>query len=367
MKNLLFYYPQHFNRSDEYSNPFFDLMLDICDRYGISYDLIEEPDQATDKHRNPRARKGDVFFWTVTVIRKGVSKLFPSKNFYAKEKIVARIINRITLGRYKYRNYITISGSMYHLFAAINPEASVFDMQHGVLYKDHPTFFENKRLRKQYYPSNLHFLFWGKGYDDIFIKDDEDVLANRTHVIGYPISEHNLQKSISSQRNIIVSLQFTNDIVPEERAIDKKALDAFLAETEDSGYQVFLKHHPRYNNCIDIDDLLIRYKHVHLTTLPLTELISKVCMHVTYFSTTAFEFAAYGIPTYFIPADGRPAMYGIFYNEYNYPLYKGMRIRDVLSRLGEDKLLSSDTQKVKQWYKRFYSPFNEQKFLELIK
>ncbi len=70
MKNLLFYYPQHFNRSDEYSNPFFDRMLDICDRHGISYDLIEEPDPATDKHRNPRARKGDVFFWTVTVIRK---------------------------------------------------------------------------------------------------------------------------------------------------------------------------------------------------------------------------------------------------------------------------------------------------------
>lgn len=60
-------------------------------------------------------------------------------------------------------------------------------------------------------------------------------------------------------------------------------------------------------------------------------------------------------------------MYGIFYNEYNYPLYKGMRITDVLRRLGDDKLLSLDSQKVKQWYKRFYSPFDEQKFLELIK
>lgn len=367
MRNLLFYYPQHFNRSKECTNPFFDRMLEICDRHGISYGIIEEPDKATDKRRNPRARKGDVFFWTVTVIRKCVSKLFPSKNFYAKEKIVARIINSITLGRYKYRNYITISGSMYHLFANINPDASVFDMQHGVLYKDHPTFFEHKRLRRQYYPSNLHFLFWGKGYHDIFINGDEEVLSNRTHVIGYPIAEHNSLKSISPKRNIIVSLQFTNDIVPEERAIDKKALDTFLAETEASGYQVLLKHHPRYNNCIDIDDLLKRYEHVQLTNLPLSELISEVCLHVTYFSTTAFEFAAYGIPTYFIPSYGRPAMYGIFYNEYDYPLYNGMSIMEVLHRAGDDKLLCSDAQTVKQWYNRFYSPFDEQAFLELIK
>ena len=142
MKKLLFYYPQHFNRSKNGTNPFFDRMLDICDREGIDYDILEEPDGETDKPRNVKASKADAFFWIVTAIRKIMATLFPNQDFYKREKKVAAVINLISAGRYRYEKYITISGSMYHLFASLNPNATVYDMQHGVLFKHHPTFFD---------------------------------------------------------------------------------------------------------------------------------------------------------------------------------------------------------------------------------
>ncbi|MBR7028670.1 MAG: hypothetical protein IKI05_04615, partial [Bacteroidaceae bacterium] len=41
---VLFYYPQHFNRSAAGTNPFFDPLLQTCEEAGISYKLLEEPD-----------------------------------------------------------------------------------------------------------------------------------------------------------------------------------------------------------------------------------------------------------------------------------------------------------------------------------
>jgi len=366
MKNLLFYYPQHFNRSEEGTNPFFDKLLEICDRNNICYDLMEEPDRETNKPRNSSAKKGDIFFWTVTVIRKILSKTFSSKDFYVREKVTARLLNLITFGHYKYRRYITISGSMYHLFANLNPRAKVYDLQHGILYKQHPTFFKDRHLRPQFFKANLHFLFWGNGYERTFVKGDEEILAGRTHIVGYPIPTAQQVNLQNEDHTIIVSLQFTHDIDEDGLKQDKQILADFLASTESSGYKVLLKHHPRFNNAIYIDDLLSRYTHAELTNQPLDELVSKVRLHVTYFSTTAFEYAQQGIPTYFLPSQGRE-LYELFYTEYNYPLYQGMEIGAVLTRLEDKEAYAADSATVYDWYERFYSPLDEKLFLELIR
>ncbi|MCM1291726.1 MAG: hypothetical protein NC207_07335 [Bacteroides sp.] len=367
MKNLLFYYPQHFNRTKEGTNPFFDKLLEVCDRNGISYDVMEEPDRGTDKPRNAKATKADSFFWTVTIIRKILSLVLPKMDFFQREKFVARIFNFLTLGRYRYRNYITISGSMYHLFANLNSKAQVYDMQHGILDKQHPTFFKDGHLLPQFFRRNLHFILWGKGYNDDFTKGDETVLNGRTHVMGYPMPLVEECCQISENRSIIVSLQFTESIEGDEREKDKRKLQEFLEDTKDSDYRILLKHHPRFNNCIDIDDLLDKYSHAEITAKPLAELAKEVRLHVTYFSTTAFEFAAFGIPTYFMPYSNRPARYALFYSEYDYPLFKGMDISTVLSLVDDEKSRKQCAETVRLWYKRFYSPFNEAAFLELIK
>lgn len=367
MKNLLFYYPQHFNRTEEATNPFFDRLLEVCNRRSISYDLMEEPDPGSDKPRNGKAAKADAFFWTVTAIRKILSIAFPRKDFFQREKLAARILNGLTFGKYRYRNYITISGSMYHLFANLNPQAKVYDMQHGILDKQHPTFFKDGHLLPQFFRPNLHFLLWGKGYNDDFIKGDESVLDGRTHVVGYPMPLVDESYPANQNRCIIVSLQFTESIDSDGREKDKLTLENFLNATKDAGYRILLKHHPRFNNCINIDDLLRKYPHAEITTKTLAELAKEVRLHVTYFSTTAFEYAAFGIPTYFLPYGNRPSRYALFYSEYSYPLFKGMDIRDVLALVEDYKSYSKFSEMVRMWHKRFFSPFDEEAFLKLVK
>lgn len=370
MKKLLFYYPQHFNRTKEGTNPFFDRMLEVCDREGIAYDLMEEPDGGTDKPRNIKAKKADIFFWCVTAVRKLFSILLPKKSFFTREKYVANVVNLFTLGYYRRPVYITISGSMFHLFSNLNPKAKVFDLQHGVVYSGQKTFFDDQgKLRSQFFSTNLHFLFWGKGYEDSFVSGNEIELAGKTHSVGYPIKSvvRDKDKADDGLPQILVSLQFTHDAPIETRLRDKEILTQFLEKVHGAGFKILLKHHPRFNGSINIDDILENYDDVELTQDSLSELVKRVKLHVTFFSTAAFEYAEYGIPTYFLPNDGKRMGDKLFYQQYHYPLYANIDITEVLDRVLKPETREEDSLIVKQWYQKFYSPFDESAFLKLIK
>lgn len=370
MKDILFYYPKHFNRSRMGTNPFFDALLEVCDRHGITYDLYEEPDRDTDKPHNRAAKCGAAFFWTITVLRKLASYLYPKRDFYRREPSVAAVFNMLTFGRFRYHNYVTISGSMYHLFSHLNPKAKVFDLQHGILYKEHPTFFdENKRLRPQYYRENLHILFWGDGYRRCFEAGDEDKMKGKGHVIGYPVDSRSIKaKNNASERTILVSLQLTHDNSMDVREHQKRLIVDFLDAIPKGKYKVLLKHHPRYNNCISIDDIFDRFPFVELTSKSLDELAEEVHLHATYSSTTAFEYASYGIPTVFFDDYDNPSQISgkFFYDEYHYPLYRGMCVTAVLARLADADAYTNDSKAVVEWYNHFYSPFDEEAFISLL-
>ena len=366
-RKVLFYYPQHFNRTAQGTNPFFDRLLETCNKYGISYHLIEEPDWGTDKPRNANALKGDAFFVLVTVIRKVVN-MFYHGDIWNNEKKVAVLINILTLGRLKYEKYITISGSMLHLFAAINDKGNVYDMQHGVLYKQQPTFFdEHERLRSQYYWHNLHWLFWGKGYERCFTRREEHLFKGRTHVTGYPIvSRANADKAASADKAVLLSLQFTRDADLLELEKQKALFEQALEYLNGMGVRVLLKHHPRYNDAISIDDWFSKYDFVELTSLSMQELMPKVMLQVTVHSTTSFEYAEVGVPSFFIDPQGQLPQGTLFYSEYNYPLYKGMSIRQVVERLLNEDNCKQDSATVETWYRAFYDDYNEQVFLDII-
>lgn len=358
---VLFYYPQHFNRTVQGTNPFFDKLLETCDKHGVSYRLYEEPDGGTDKPRNPKARKADFFFWLVWFIRK-IVKIFNKEDFYHREKYVAKIVNVLTLGYFKHPVYVTISGSMYHLFSNLNPYANVYDAQHGVLMKSHRTFFDdNDILRQQYHKSNLHWMMWGDGYTDLFSRG-EDSLKGRVHTIGYPIAK-NEDIEITKNKVALVSLQYTHDWDMPILERQKRLLDDTLSYFVGIGYKVLLRHHPRYNNVIAIDDVVEKYDFVTLTSLPFDQLIHKVSLHVTYNSTTAFEYAQYGIPTIFMTNRDFPYKENMMYREFTYPLFENMSVRESL-----EYLQNSDVRQVmKNWYELFYSSFDEEAFLKLIK
>ena len=366
---MLFYYPQHFNRMANGTNPYFDRLLETCDLHGISYLLVEEPDWGTDKPRNPKAIKGDVFFVVVTAVRKTVG-FFSHNDFWHNEQKVAVIINVLTLGRLRYRTYITISGSMLHLFGNINKNGIVYDMQHGILFKQHPTFFDaNRKLCPQYYQKNLQWLLWGRGYETCFIRGEEALFEGRTHVIGYPVPCIGLPsgpRDNTKACTVVVSLQLTPDWSDKILQQNIRMIDDTLNTLAGLSIRVLLKHHPRYNNVISIDHLLDKYDFVGRTSLSMAELIPQTFLQVTVKSTTAFEYAEYGIPSFFIDPKGFLPDGDLFYAEYQYPLYRQMTLRQVVERLQDAELYQKDSRIVKEWYRSFYDDYNEQAFLRII-
>ena len=366
---VMFYYPQHFNRTAEGTNPFFDRLLEACDRHGISYKLIEEPDWGTDKPRNSKAIKGDALFLLIMVLRKVIG-LFGKKDFFKNEKYVAGIVNILTFGRLRYNTYMTISGSMLHLFGALNSKGNVYDVQHGILFKQKATFFDEKEhLRPQYYQRNLHWIMWGRGYDQCFCRGDEEILSGRTHVVGYPIKDvvMDMNSSDDNEKSVLFSLQFTHDSQPHELKIQKDLVEESLHQLNECRVKVLLRHHPRYNNAIDINDLLEKYPFAKLTTLSMNKLLASTLLQVTFNSTTSFEYAAYGIPSFFIDKEASIPLGDIFYSEYHYPLYQGEEILDVVKRLQNSELRRQDSATVKEWYREFYDEFDENAFIKLIK
>lgn len=363
---VLFYYPQHFNRTAQGTNPFFDKLLETCDKYGVSYRLYEEPDGGTDKPHNPKARKADFFFWLVWFIRK-IVKIFSKEDFYHREKYVAKIVNVLTLGYFKHPVYVTISESMLHLFAYLNDDAKVYDIQHGVQYKDFRCFYnETKFLNYHYDKSNIYFLNFGNGYRTALIDGAEEKMGHRVHVIGCPLDIRNIEVSYSKRsKKVVVALQMTDSSNAEELKYLKEQLDNLLNEFSGLEYEILLRHHPRYNDCIDISDLLQKYSFAKISNDALSDIAKSVLLHITIASTTAFDIAMYGVPSYFA-GSFLTGNYLSFYDDYSYPLYKGMSIRDVLRRLSKQELWEADSAIIRDWYSSYYEPFAEAKFISLI-
>lgn len=360
---VIFYYPQHFNRSAEGTNPFFDRLLEACDNNGISYRLYEEPDYGTDKLRNPKARKADVFLWVVRFVRK-VVKLFSSKDFFHREKYVAHIVDFLTLRRFHSPVYVTISESMLYLFAYINDNGKVFDVQHGVQFREFRCFYDEASYFAGHYDkTNIHFFDYGSGYRDALIDGAEERIGARVHVIGYPVKI--IEKPLvycERGKTILIALQLTDDSPVDVLQLKKRQIAEFLSGLEGIGCGVLLRHHPRYNNCISLDDILERFSFVNICNERLEDVAPRVLLHATVNSTTAFDIAPYGVPSFFFGVSENLS----FYKDYHYPLYEDMNIREVINRLSDPDQWNKDIRTLLSWYNKFYEPFNEEKFISLL-
>lgn len=368
---VLFYYPRHFNRSAEGTNPFFDPLIQICVKTGLEYDVYEEPDTATNKPHNSNVKSASCFFWSVIIIRKLVRILMPKSSWYRREKVAAQIFNILTFGYWRYRKYVSISGSMEVFFLALNPKADVLEMQHGIDYSNKISYFDNCVLKESYQSQHWHLLSWGEGYRTCVIRGHENDynLKNRVHVVGYPM--YRLLSSpvrvLSGKFTILFSFQFTHDWDFNKLKLYKQVIWDTLQMLEGVDCEVLFKHHPRYNNCIDLSDLYNRFSFAHETCEMLSSLQQKIDLHVTLNSTTAFEFAEVGIPSYFLHNAEYSQVDNLFYKEYSYPLYAGMNICEVVDHLKENSLYQMDSSSVMDWYKLFYSPLDENRFVALLK
>ena len=195
---------------------------------------------------------------------------------------------------------------------------------------------------------------FGYGFKSILESSDiSEYYKANSHVIGVNKDSSKLLHT-SFNNNILVTLQFTEDhSFKQNKILLDELVNLILKNTN---YNFYLRNHPRFSNDFKID-YLFKLKNVFKSSGSLFESFNLCSLHITAYSTSTFEAAYYGIPTFFLTSLDKE--FNMFYRYFNYVLKND--IKNIVNNYMECSL------KVQKWEALFYSPFNEDKFLALLK
>ena len=351
--DVVFYYPQHFNRGKNNENLFFKHLLLSCDSNNISYIVFEEPDFTIKSIRNSKATPFDFIYLVVILFR----KLFSSEiTTQLKDQKIGSLITKVFFRQFHFKNYITLSQSMLSVFRGINPSAILYDLQHGIIHNNKKNYLVNGIAESNLFVNDANLLLCGESYQKILeVNEKLDYFKNHTLVIGSDISYRNtIHKEFN--KNILITLQFTHDHSVKENAILLKELSEFISSVK-ADVNLHLKHHPRFNNEVDLSELL-KLSNVMIAPDDINECLSFCSLHATTYSTSTFEAALLGIPTILLASENE---FNYFQNEFDYPL------NILIDELDSIEFYQEKSKIIKDWAIAFYSPFNEHKFLNLLR
>ena len=364
-----FIQPLEFNRSPLCTNPYFDPIINLLEKtYGAKaswYIWLVKGDRSGYAKANVR------FYYLICFFRNALSKFFCKKCKILNQISVDHIIGIISRPFCKeWRNadiIITQAGVFADVLPYISKSVRIIDLQHGIIYSTHSGYFQkNGRLVAQYQSYiNREFWVYGQGYADCFFKHPDNVkdLKGRVKVIGDVIRAGENRAEQVAKKLIVIASQMTTDFSNETLIALKKIYEEAFMQARAYGTVVF-RHHPRFNACIDLGDWKERFSWV-VTDDARTwhELfVESICV-MTISSTTAFDAAAYGVPT--ILLDGSTVGWAnMMVNEYGYP-FAEMTVGQYCKMDGIQQ--SSVMGKVREWYERFYSPFTEENCLRLLR
>ena len=342
--DIIFYYPQHFNRGEGAKNLLFQPFLNVCQNHKISYLVLEEPDYRCNNDRNNDAVPFDFVFYTILLLRK-----FKFSDIY-----IGRILKKTFLRRLTFNNYIVLSQSMLEFFTGVNSQASFFDLQHGILHAKKKDYIKDNKPSNRILDNNLQILVSGYGYYNILLEADKSgYFKNNMHVIG-TLRVNDVRFHKSSNDNILVTLQFTEDHSISENKELFQELYHFIDDYP--RFNFYLRNHPRFNNDVDIEPLLEK-KNVNEAPDQLIDCFKLCSIHLTAYSSTVFECALVGIPTIFLSS--LQNKFDMYNREFIYPLENNLTYIETNY---------SDCIKVLQeWASDFYIDFDERKFLSIIK
>ena len=364
--DVLLYFPQHFNRSAKGTNPYFEPIIEICKESGLKYLMMEEPDRDTSRPRDPQCMKADFLFWIIIVMRKIIHLMYKGKPWHDVDTIIAHIVDLFTFHRFRAKKYITISNSMIDVLAELNPTGVAYDYQHGIIFFGHLGYFgENGLISPSYTLLNGRIMLWGPLYEQCFEKViSPAIVEKQIKVVGYPIPTSQIESK--ERTKIVVCLQFRSEGTEDLFINMREMLCECLEVLKNYRYQVLLKHHPRFNNVTDLTDILQKYPFAEFTDRQLEDLATEAFLHITWNSTTCFEYANYSIPTFFLTDSRVDWGEKTFYEQYHYPLYRGQNLHFAMSRIQDEAVYTADCNTVKNWYTSAYAPLDKEQLMQIL-
>ena len=342
--DVVFYYPQHFNRDKQGGNQFFEPLFKACVNNNVSYLVFEEVDFTSNNPRNKSAIPFDFVFYLILILRK----------FKLTDISIGKVLYFTFLRGLKFNNYIVLSQSMLEVFRGVNKDAKLFDLQHGIIHSSKENYIEHNKVSNRISYNKIQLLLSGLAYKNLLSESDKsDYLKDNTHVIGVPKMNSETFHSCSN-KNILVTLQFTEDHSEIQNKKMLMELDEFISAN--SEYTFHLRNHPRFNNEVDLN-ILTDKKNTKIASSQLEHCFQLCSIHLTAYSTTVFECASVGIPTLFLTSLQND--FNMFSTDFYYPLKNDL--------IYMENNYSECSKLVKKWVSYFYTEFDENKFISLLK
>lgn len=365
-RDVVFYYPQHFNRSAEGTNPLLDPLVKICAKNQMSYIVLEEPDWGTLAPRNKQAIQFDIYFMLVMVLR----KLLPLNwfsHYEMREKKIGMIVNLVSFGFFKSNNYITMGNAMGGggVFRGMSKDSNIYDYQHGIISRTQAGYFKNmSKPNESIRINNKKIFVYGQGYKDIFEK--VKYFENKVFVLGnddYFVETQNKAEG----KAILFSLQFVDH---EDKTLNStmyKKLMGVLKEIEPIlikyGLKLYFKSHPRFNGCMDLTELKMNPQ-VSFIDESMDDIVDQVFLHITFWSSMVFNFSKYGIPTYILYSEEVKYGKDIIIDELGYPISSNIPLSEHIQKyMNNSDTLSADCRLAREWYEKYHSPIDEKVFI----
>ena len=342
--DIIFYYPQHFNRDENLQNIFFFHLYKCCTKAKKSFLIFEEPDSFSKIGRNNKTIPFDFVYYFIIFLRK----------FIKSDLYIGKLLAKSFFAKIYFNNVIVLSQSMIEVFRGINFDSNIFDLQHGIIFSKQASYLENNYVSNHIKNNKIKILLFGNAFKSILEKSDSSkYYKTNSHVIGVKRDPAKLLHT-RFNNNILVTLQFTNDHSFKQNKILLDELEELILQH--SNYNFYLRDHPRSSSDFDIN-FLFKLNHVFKSSGSLLEYFKLCSLHITAYSTTTFEAAYFGIPTFFLTSLNKD--FNMFQNDFNYVLKND--IKNILNNYVQSSL------KVQKWEASFYSPFNKDKFLSLLK
>ena len=339
--DVVFYYPKHFNRGEDNQNLFLKPLFESCKKHNISYLVFEEPDRKSDKKKHRNSIPFDFPFYLIILLRK----------FGFRDKSSANILSFIFLRNLKFKNVIVLSQSLIEFFRGLNEEAKIFDLQHGIIYSDKESYISDGKASSNISDNNVQLLLFGQGFKEILdLSDNTNYYKESSDVIGVEKSKD--FRHFNRNRMVLITLQITEDHTEKQNQEMLDEIIRIVDSNEDLDF--YIRNHPRFNNCIDISEL---EKKTNLAPESLMECFVLCSIHITSYSTTTFECSEFGIPTIFLKSLKED--FNMFETDFKYPF--DIEIVDVI------KDYSNYSDEVISWRKKYYSDYDEDKFISLLK
>lgn len=357
--DILFYYPQYLSHQSGLPKCIVPLIKSIK-KNNLSYIVIEEPNLY---QRKPRTKKADSFdfLWILVII---LRKFYKGNDYSKIDVKIGILLSKILCVNRDIKNVITISQSLQSFFKGMFPNASLYDYQHGLISLKYNGYVCENSVAKHIINNKSNVLLYGTDFQNKLLNSKGGkYFKKHSFVIGSTSFKEYGRPKKSFNGSILFSLQFTQSHSSKinEFLLDKTIKFFDEIESNKLNFNIYIKSHPRFDNCISIDNLH-NYKFVKNAPSDLEHCFRICSLHLTEYSSVLFNSIRAGIPTLLTRFSNR---LNIYEDEYGFPSNSLCLIND-FDKINNDLFYNKLINKQIKWSKKLFEPYNEKKFIELF-